>query len=91
MCVDYDVSSKPVSFHTPLTRLLAALTPSMAKFGLNLVESSEFDIPEKLPMIELLEPTLRTTVFAAQVQAGMWRRNGYSLLDQVRTVYHRPQ
>ncbi len=31
-----------------------------------------------------MEPSLRVLVLIAQTQAGMWRRNGYSLLNQVR-------
>lgn len=37
----------------------------------------------KLDIISLMEPVLRTQVMIAQSQAGMWRRNGYSLLNQV--------
>lgn len=32
---------------------------------------------------ELMEPALRVIVMIAQQQAGMWRRNGYSLINQV--------
>ena len=32
---------------------------------------------------ELMEPALRIQVLLAQCQAGMWRRNGYSLQNQV--------
>lgn len=31
----------------------------------------------------LLEYPLRTLVMVAQVQAGMWRRNGYAVINQV--------
>jgi E3 ubiquitin-protein ligase UBR2 len=34
-CVEYQVSSKPVSMHQPLTRLLAGLSLHMEKFGLD--------------------------------------------------------
>ena len=34
-------------------------------------------------MVELTETPLRALVMIAQTQAGMWRRNGYSLLNQV--------
>jgi E3 ubiquitin-protein ligase UBR2 len=34
-------------------------------------------------MAEIIEPPLRIQVMVAQTQAGMWRRNGYSLLNQV--------
>ena len=35
--------------------------------------------------VELMEPPLRVQVMIAQTQAGMWRRNGYALLNQVWT------
>ena len=33
-----------------------------------------------------MEYPLRALVMVAQVQAGMWRRNGYSVINQVRTT-----
>ena len=41
------------------------------------------EILQKLSAAELMEPSLRVLVMIAQTQAGMWRRNGYSLLNQV--------
>jgi len=38
-------------------------------------------------LIELMELPLRTLVMIAQYHAGMWRRNGYSLVNQV-YFYH---
>ena len=32
----------------------------------------------------MMEPSLRCLVLVAQTQANMWKRNGYSLLNQVR-------
>ena len=34
-------------------------------------------------MLALIEYPLRSLVFAAQVSAGMWKRNGYAVLNQV--------
>lgn len=34
-------------------------------------------------MIALLEPSLRSLVLVAQTNAGLWKRNGFSLLSQV--------
>lgn len=42
---------------------------------------------QHLDMAEIIEPPLRVQVMVAQTQAGMWRRNGYSLLNQVRHGY----
>lgn len=88
-CVDYQVSSSPVSFHLPLTRLLAGLSLHLEKFGLDL-HSNELQISDRPQLQEMMEPSLRTLVLVAQVQAGMWRRNGYAMSDQVR-VYFDPR
>ena len=82
-CLDYQVSSKPVALHHPLSRLLAGLSLYMKKFDLTL-DANELDIMERPTPEQMMEPSLRTTVFVAQVQAGMWRRNGHSLMDQVK-------
>jgi E3 ubiquitin-protein ligase UBR2 len=74
-CIDYVVSKRPVSIHWPLSRLLAGLNLQMASFDLTL-DSSELNVGERPGMAQLVEPALRTCVFMAQVQAGMWRRNG---------------
>ena len=58
----------------------------MGKFGLT-YGSDEFDISGKPTIVGMVEPALRTMVFVAQVQAGMWRRNRDSLNSQV-FVYH---
>lgn len=85
-CIDYQVSSKPVALHQPLTRLLSALSLYMDNFELSF-DANELDIMERPTAVQMMEPSLRTVVFVSQVQAGMWRRNGHSLLDQVNT-YH---
>jgi len=46
-------------------------------------KSHELDIVEKPTVMELIEPSLRSAVLIAQVHAGMWRRNGFSVIDQV--------
>lgn len=61
----------------------------MSKFELTW-SANKFDIEEKPNPVEMIEPSLRTQVTIAQVQAGMWRRNGYAVVDQVR-VYHDPR
>lgn len=58
----------------------------MGKFGLTYT-SNEFDVREKPTLTGMLEPALRTTVFVAQVQAGLWRRNRDSLNSQL-FAYH---
>lgn len=89
-CLHYDVSTQPVSIHLPLSRFFAGLYLHLDKFGLNfnspeLVSLSAESI--RLTPEQLIEPVLRTQVMVSQVHAGMWRRNGYSLLNQI-YFYH---
>ena len=85
-CIEYDVSSAPVSIHLPLSRLIAGLTLQLQKFNLD-YNSYEFNVKNKPTPEELMEPVLRTQVLIAQVYAGMWRRNGFFINSQV-YYYH---
>lgn len=85
-CNNYDVSEKPVSIHLPLSRFLAGLHVQLERYGLNFF-SSEFMATTKQSPEQIIEPVLRTQVMIAQVQAGLWRRNGYSILHQI-YFYH---
>lgn len=84
-CLQYDVASKPVSIHLPLTRFLAALHLHLEKFNLNF-DGTEFHVVKPTP-VQIMEPVLRAQVMIAQVHAGMWRRNGYALLNSL-FFYH---
>lgn len=79
LVVMYDVASQPVSIHLPLSRFLAGLTLHIKKFNLQYCDLSN----NRMRPWELIEPVLRTRVMIAQVHAGMWRRNGYSLSNQI--------
>lgn len=81
-CMMYDVASKPVSIHLPLTRFLAGLYVHFEKFELTFdtIASSATDKPTPE---QIIEPVLCTRTMISQVYAGMWRRNGYSLLNQL--------
>jgi hypothetical protein len=35
-----------------------------------------------------MEYPLKVLVFAAQVKAGMWKKNGYSVIHQVTPIIH---
>ncbi|XP_011302105.1 E3 ubiquitin-protein ligase UBR2 [Fopius arisanus] len=85
-CIVYDVSLEPVSIHLPLSRFLAGLFLYLEKYNLD-YQSSEFMIQSKLSPEQLIEPVLRAQAMISQVHAGMWRRNGYSLLNQL-YFYH---
>ncbi|XP_055525528.1 E3 ubiquitin-protein ligase UBR1 [Wyeomyia smithii] len=81
-CLMYDVASKPVSIHLPLTRFMAGLYVNFQQFDLfdDVVTTTSSD---KLSLEQIIEPVLCTRVMISQVYAGMWRRNGYSLLNQL--------
>ncbi|XP_066999318.2 E3 ubiquitin-protein ligase UBR2 isoform X2 [Anabrus simplex] len=86
VCLQYDVSTQPVSIHLPLSRFLAGLHLHLEKFGLNFYSQEFQGCPKPTPE-QIIEPVLRTQVMISQVHAGMWRRNGYSLLNQL-YFYH---
>uniref|UniRef100_A0A8C3G3V9 E3 ubiquitin-protein ligase n=1 Tax=Cyclopterus lumpus TaxID=8103 RepID=A0A8C3G3V9_CYCLU len=81
-CVEtfrYQVSQDKVSIHLPVCRLLAGLHVLLSRTEV----ASRF--PEHPPL--LIELPLRCLVLCAQVHAGMWRRNGFSLINQI-YYYH---
>ncbi|KAI2798556.1 E3 ubiquitin-protein ligase ubr1, partial [Blomia tropicalis] len=80
-CWNYDVSRKEISIHMPLIRFIAALMIHMNKFQINYEDDKI--IKERLTIDTLIELPLRTQVMVGQFRAGMWRRNGYSLVNQV--------
>lgn len=84
-CIDYDVSIEPVSIHLPLSRFLAGLHLYLDQYGLSF-DHSELQTARQTP-VQIIEPVLRALVLISQVHAGMWRRNGYSLLNQI-YLYH---
>jgi E3 ubiquitin-protein ligase UBR2 len=80
--IEYDIMTQDVSIHAPLTRLLAALHKSLFKHS---IKYNDFKLieDEKVRMNALIEPSLRSIAMASQINVGLWRRNGYSLLSQV--------
>uniref|UniRef100_A0A8D1GW28 E3 ubiquitin-protein ligase n=1 Tax=Sus scrofa TaxID=9823 RepID=A0A8D1GW28_PIG len=84
--IRYCVSKEKVSIHLPVSRLLAGLHVLLSK------SEVAYKFPELLPLSELsppmlIEHPLRCLVLCAQVHAGMWRRNGFSLVNQI-YYYH---
>ena len=77
-CIDYDVSSLSVTIHLPLSRAVAGLLLELSKHNENY---SSLEPP--LTLIELMEMPLRTLVMISQFRASMWRRNGFSLVNQI--------
>lgn len=87
-CIQYDVAAEAVSIHLPLVRFMAGLFLHIYEFDLSYVdERFLIDNVERPSPEQLMELPLRTLVMLAQFRAGMWRRNGYSLLNQV-FFYH---
>lgn len=81
LCLMYDVSSKHVSIHLPLTRFFAGLYLHLEKFNLTF-DTISTTMTKPTPE-QIIEPVLCTLTMVAQVHAGLWRRNGYSLLNQL--------
>uniref|UniRef100_A0A4W4FMA3 E3 ubiquitin-protein ligase n=1 Tax=Electrophorus electricus TaxID=8005 RepID=A0A4W4FMA3_ELEEL len=84
--IRYCISQEKVSIHLPVSRLLAGLHVLLSKTEV------AYRFPEQLPLSELsppmlIEHPLRCLVLCAQVHAGMWRRNGFSLVNQI-YYYH---
>ncbi|XP_064411682.1 E3 ubiquitin-protein ligase UBR2 isoform X4 [Latimeria chalumnae] len=84
--IRYCVSQEKVSIHLPVSRLLAGLHILLSRTEV------AYRFPELIPLSELSPPMLiehpiRCLVLCAQVHAGMWRRNGFSLVNQI-YYYH---
>ncbi|PZC74297.1 hypothetical protein B5X24_HaOG207989 [Helicoverpa armigera] len=75
--IPYDVSVEPVSIHRPLSRYIAGLHLLLHKHGLS------YHSRDYLCNLILLEPVLQTMAMIGQVHAGMWRRNGFALINQL--------
>ena len=93
-CTENPVETKPVSLHLQLRRLFASLLCKYFQqrsysdsFPVSLLEHSMAKFEQT--STELMEPCLRAVVLAAQVvHANMWKRNGFSLQNQVH-LYHK--
>ncbi|CAH1791627.1 unnamed protein product [Owenia fusiformis] len=83
-CIKYDVSSQHVSIHLPVSRMVAGIFPLFHRYGIPL---RGIQPQTCLSAVELIEPVVRCAVMISQTHAGMWRRNGYSLLNQI-YFYH---
>ncbi|KAH8330115.1 hypothetical protein KR059_001969 [Drosophila kikkawai] len=84
-CLMYDVSSKPVSIHLPLSRFYSGIYLHLGAHDMTYdsLQTETEGLNIKLTPREIIEPVLCTHAMIAQVAAGMWRRNGYSLLHQL--------
>ncbi|XP_071832675.1 E3 ubiquitin-protein ligase UBR2-like isoform X2 [Apostichopus japonicus] len=81
-CFRYEVSHRPVSVHYALIRFLAGIQVGLGKFNISYL--TEGLLPNQpIQPIEMIEEPLRAQVLVAELHAGLWRRNGYSLVNQV--------
>ncbi|PIO74248.1 ATP-dependent Clp protease adaptor protein ClpS [Teladorsagia circumcincta] len=92
----FDVLRGAVSIHQPLWRLTAGLftVNSDLLHFLLLPDSSDFSDDEKYIRQQmrkmatiLYEMPLRALVLCAQASAQLWRRNGFSLVNQIHNYY----
>ncbi|XP_067943651.1 E3 ubiquitin-protein ligase UBR2-like isoform X2 [Watersipora subatra] len=70
------------SIHLPLHRMLAGLNNYLPE-GVNFLSPQFAPLNKRMDLADLLEYPLRVLVLLAQVQADMWKRNGYSILNQI--------
>ncbi|CAO3587585.1 unnamed protein product [Absidia cylindrospora] len=95
--VDYDVSVEPVSFHHPFHWLLSELLEHISLLRDDLlvelgwhggfkqmIQLAHFQLPQNL-FLTILDYPLRTIVMLAQINCGVWVRNGYGVRNQART------
>uniref|UniRef100_A0A8C8BDV7 E3 ubiquitin-protein ligase n=1 Tax=Otus sunia TaxID=257818 RepID=A0A8C8BDV7_9STRI len=82
--IRYCVSQEKVSIHLPVSRLLADLLAAVSR---KWSDSTLDHLFSELSPPMLIEHPLRCLVLCAQVHAGMWRRNGFSLVNQI-YYYH---
>lgn len=81
----YNVSNQPVTFHLPLTRLVAiAIRRCCASSRVNAGVDPTHFLHEVTAsrMLQWIEHPLRAVVFSAQVQVGLWRRNGSAVANE---------
>jgi len=72
--IDFDVSKQNISLHVPLHRFLTNLLVEVPRF--DLVTNLKQRIEGSISLEHLIEPVLHVIVAVAQINVGMWRRNG---------------
>jgi len=78
--IDFDVSKQSISLHVPLHRFLTNLVVEVQKF--DLVSNLKQRIEGSISLEHLVEPVLHVIVAVAQINVGMWRRNGVMVESQ---------
>ncbi|CAF1443811.1 unnamed protein product [Rotaria sordida] len=82
-CYVYDVAKYPISVHISVVRLIVALHIYLQKYTNTATTFN--NLCEKLTIYPcfIYEEALRIQVLCAQHVAGLWKRNGYSLSNQI--------
>jgi len=87
--LDYDVAKEMVSLHTPLHRLLASFLVELPRHDSNAVTTCRKRIEDMLPLSRMVEPVLQVSAVVAQINTGMWRRNGSQAENQAFLYMHK--
>uniref|UniRef100_A0A158R6B5 E3 ubiquitin-protein ligase n=1 Tax=Syphacia muris TaxID=451379 RepID=A0A158R6B5_9BILA len=90
MCIPFDVTRDKISVHQPLWRFFAGLFAAPNDFVENAIKlCSSHGINDHLEgkRAMLCEMPMRVLVLCAQCQAQMWRRNGFSLVNQIHNYF----
>ncbi|TKR63505.1 hypothetical protein L596_027324 [Steinernema carpocapsae] len=100
-CYEFDVAKGVISIHQSLWRLLAGLFGAAPDILENLCVENVAELMESEPAVEeesekvnlfgkramIMEMGLRVMVLSAQTAAGLWRRNGFSLVNQIHNYF----
>eukprot|EP01135_Chromosphaera_perkinsii_P001327 Nk52_evm54s164 gene=Nk52_evmTU54s164 len=86
--IKYDVLEKACSLHIPVNRFIANLLLHSSEFNLDIGNvfvsiSTSLNMSLKDLSLLLVEHPLRIFLLVAQVRAGLWARNGFSIKNQV--------
>ncbi|CAF1522489.1 unnamed protein product, partial [Adineta steineri] len=82
-CFAYDVAKDPVTVHIPVVRLFAALHVHIQKYTDTVTTFDNLCEKLKIQPCFVYEESLRIQVLCAQHEAGLWKRNGHSLSNQI--------
>jgi hypothetical protein len=80
---NFDVFSEQVSLHAHFTRFFGAVLSQTSKFDLKTNQEVQSYFDTYSLKLAFIEPSIRAFVLYCQVNGGLWKKNGVSLLNQV--------
>ncbi|CAI2303389.1 unnamed protein product [Caenorhabditis sp. 36 PRJEB53466] len=90
----FDVLKSSTSIHQPIVRIIAGLFAAHKHAAFVLTNEPGTELQEKIRAIlrssddtNLYELSLRVLVLCAQSNAQLWRRNGFSLINQIHNYF----